>query len=536
LTDNMSLRGNEQTTHGVLIDGAWRHSAGSEAFSPVNPVTAEPLDGSFPVSPLDELDAAIKAGQDAASELRTAPPETLANFLEAYATAIEGRSDEIVEIASTESALPAEPRLKSVELPRTTGQLRQAAAAVRDRSWRMATIDTETDIRSYLGPLGAPVAVFGPNNFPLAFNSISGGDFAAAIAAGSPVIAKANPAHPTTTKMLAEAALEAMGVAGAPRALVQLVFDMDKDDGLQFVGDRRLGAVAFTGSRAGGLALKAAADSAGVPIYLEMSSVNPMFLLGGALAERGDDIAAEFFGSCTMGVGQFCTNPGLLIVPAGEPSERFVAAASDLFANGPAGVLLSPPTHLRESVDALVNQGATLVAEGQPGDGPGFSFPNHLLQVSGDEFLGDPVTFQTEAFGPAALVVVADDTAQMLEIAERLDGNLTGTIYSAGDGSDDAVYDQVEAVLRPRVGRLLNDKMPTGVAVSPAMQHGGPYPATGHPGFTAVGIPASLRRFTALQSYDGVREHRLPPELRNQNPSGSMWRLIDSEWSQSDLP
>lgn len=526
---------NGTATQEVLIDGAWRAPTGSQSFKAQNPSTGAPLPGAFPVSPIDELGAAIEAAQNAARELRAAPPDLLADFLDSYAESIEARGDEIVEVANTESALPVEPRLRSVELPRTTGQLRQASSAVRDRSWRMATIDTATNIRSYLAPLRAPVAVFGPNNFPLAFNSISGGDFAAAIAAGSPVIAKANPAHPTTTKLLADAAVEAMAATGTPRALVQLVFDMDKDDGLEFVGDRRLGAVAFTGSRAGGLALKAAADRAGVPIYLEMSSVNPTFMLDGALAERGDEIAADFFGSCTMGVGQFCTNPGLVIVPAGAPAERFVAATGDLFASGPAGVLLSPPTHLRASVDTLVNQGATVLAEGQPSEGEGFSFPNHLLQVSGGEFLGDPVTFQTEAFGPAALVVVADDAAQMVAIAECLDGNLTGTVYSATDGSDDAVYDQVEAVLRPRVGRLLNDKMPTGVAVSPAMQHGGPYPATGHPGFTAVGIPGSLRRFSALQSYDNVREHRLPPELRDQNPTGSMWRIIDDEWSQADV-
>ena len=527
---------NEAGTHTVLIDGAWRASTGTQSFTPLNPTTAEPLPDSFPVSPLDELDAALEAAASAVAELRSAPPGLLADFLERYADGIEARGEEIVGVANLESALPVEPRLQSVELPRTTNQLRQAAAAARDGSWRDATIDTESNIRSVLAPLGAPVAVFGPNNFPLAFNSISGGDFAAAIAAGNPVIAKANPAHPTTTKLLGEVALDAVTGSGAPRALVQLVFDVDRNDGLRFVGDRRLGAVAFTGSRGGGLALKAAADEAGIPIYLEMSSVNPIFLLDGALAEHGANIAAEFFGSCTLGVGQFCTNPGLLIVPEGGAAEQFVATATELFADGPAGVLLSPPDHLEESVGTLVANGAAVLAAGQPRDAAGFSYPNHLLKISGEEFLSDPVTFQTEAFGPAALIVVAADQAQMVAIAEHLDGNLTGTLYSATDGSDDAEYEQIEAELRPRVGRLLNDKMPTGVAVSPAMQHGGPYPATGHPGFTAVGIPASLRRFSALQSYDNVRPHRLPPALADANPTGSMWRRIDGTWSQGDVP
>ena len=190
---------------------------------------------------------------------------------------------------------------------------------------------------------------------------------------------------------------------------------------------------------------------------------------------------------------------------------------------------------LDESVKTLRAAGAELVCGGSPLPAPGYRFANTLLRVSGEKFLAAPEKLQTEAFGNASLLVVVRDTAQAAEVLNHLEGNLTGCIYSDTRGSDDTLYDQLAPQLRVRVGRLLNDKMPTGVAVSPAMNHGGPFPATGHPGFTAVGIPASLRRFAALHCYDNVRPHRLPAALRNKNSNGKMWRLIDGQWSQANI-
>jgi NADP-dependent aldehyde dehydrogenase len=257
----------------------------------MNPTTKTALPDEYPVSSAAEVDRVVQASYQAAQELRSVSPEKIADFLEAYAANIEKRGAELVEIAYAETALPREPRLNSVELPRTTGQLRQAAAAARARDWTHATIDTKLNIRSMYAPLGGAVVVFGPNNFPFAFNGVSGGDFAAAIAAGNPVIAKVNPAHPGTTRLLAEAALEAIQSCGMPRALVQMIYHMTPDVGQQLVGHPLVGATGFTGSRAGGMALKAAAEKAGKPIYLEMSSVNPVVILPGALRERADKIA-----------------------------------------------------------------------------------------------------------------------------------------------------------------------------------------------------------------------------------------------------
>ena len=526
------------TLEKVLIDGEWRGAENPAGeFSAVNPATKAVSAQRYPVSSFDDVAQAIRAGSEAVEALRAVSPESIARFLEEYAANIESRSEALVEVASRETALPASPRLRQVELPRATDQLRQGAAAARDRSWCHATIDTKANIRSRYGPLGGAVVVFGPNNFPFAFNSIAGGDFVAAIAAGNPVIGKANTGHPGTSRMFAELAFEAAQATDMPPAMVQLIYRTPPDVGLRLVSHPSIGATGFTGSRSAGLRLKEAADKAGKPIYLEMSSANPVFVLPGALAERLTAIARELYDSCALGAGQFCTRPGITVVPEGGRAEAFLAEAAALFDKGTPGTLLGPqgPQGIAAGIGELVTYGASIVTGGRAVDGPRYSFANTLLRASGDAFLANPRALQTEAFGTVNLVIFARDTAQMIEIAASLEGNLTGCVYSDTAGSDDELYARVEPVLRQKVGRLLNDKMPTGVAVTPAMNHGGPFPATGHPGFTSVGIPASMLRFAALHSYDNVRLHRLPPELADKNPTGQMWRFIDGEWSQRDV-
>ena len=521
----------------VLIAGEWRAASATGSFTPQNPVTTELTGESYPVSDLADVDAAVAAAAAAAEELAAMDGMVIAHFLEQYAGRVEARAEEIVAMANAESGLPVSPRLADIELPRTTDQLRQAAVAVRDGSWRLATIDTGAGIRSMYGALGAGVAVFGPNNFPLAFNSVAGGDFAAAIAAGNPVIGKANSSHPGTTRLLAEEALEAVRETGLPSAMVQLLYRTDHETGKRLVAHPQIGATGYTGSRVAGLVLKAAADAAGKPIYLELSSVNPVVILPGALEERGAAVAEEFQTSCLMGTGQFCTNPGLVVLLAGESTDRFVDAVATGFGSAPVGTLLSEGVQqgLVESVQALQDAGAELLTGGQAGGGNGFSYKNTVLKVDASRFLASPEALQEEAFGNESLFVVAADMDQAAAVLRATEGNLTGCIYSDTAGVDDAGYDRLAPILRHKVGRLLNDKMPTGVAVSPAMNHGGPYPATGHPGFTAVGIPASLLRFAMLHCYDNVREHRLPPQLRDENLSGSLWRLIDGTWSREDV-
>ena len=321
-----------------------------------------------------------------------------------------------------------------------------------------------------------------------------------------------------------------------PPGFFQLIYRCSHVDGVGLAKDPQLGAIGYTGARAAGTQLKTAADSVGKPIYLELSSINPVFVLPGAVQQSGAAFAEQFAGSCLMGAGQFCTNPGLVILVAGEATEKLVADVAARFAAAPVGVLLGESVlkNLEQGVATLRRHGAEVLTGGQRAEGKGFRYQNTLLRVSGKQFIGHHQLLQTEAFGNASLMVVTESPEELLQVSHYLEGNLTGTVYSATDGSDDALYSQLDDVLRPRVGRMLNDKMPTGVAVVSAMNHGGPFPATGHPVFTAVGIPAALRRFSRLACYDGIRASRLPALLQDQNP-GTAWRMIDGQMTQGSI-
>jgi NADP-dependent aldehyde dehydrogenase len=512
----------------VLLAGKWRAATATSTFRALNPATGAALEEEFPVSEWQDCDVALSAAAAAATQLRAVPAAKLADFLDLYAKKIEENATALVDQANVETGLPISPRLRDIELPRTTTQLRQGAAAAREGSWTQAVLDTKANIRSHFAPIG-PVVVFGPNNFPFAFNGISGGDFTAAIATGNPVIAKAHPLHPGASKLLAGIAVAALAETGLSPATVQMLYHLQPEDGLRLVSDPRIGATSFTGSRRGGLALKAAADRAGKPIYLEMSSLNPIVLLPGALAERGEQLPTELADSCLAATGQFCTSPNLILAIAGKHAERLAAGLAQILDKRPAGLLLSSGglDGLDASVQALIDAGAAVITGAQPCPGECNRYKNTLLRVTAAQFLANPEPLQREAFGNSTMLVIADDAAQLQQAITALEGNLTGSIYSSAAGADDALYPEIAAELRTKVGRLLNDKVPTGVALSPAMNHGGPYPSTGHPGFTAVGIPRSLVRFAALQCYDNVRPERLPAVLRDPSPNPAMWRQID---------
>ena len=501
--------------HPVLIAGEWRQATSVGVFKAYNPAMAQPLDAKYPKSAWADVDAALDASASAYVKMQEMPAERIAQFLHAYADEIEAHADSIAATASEETGYPISPRLRDVELLRTTNQLRQAADAAKDPSWRLPVVDAKAGICSILEAVG-PVVVFGPNNFPLAFNGIAGGDFAAAIAAGNPVIAKAHSSHPSTCRMLAECAQKAADATKMPKGTVQLLYGLSREDGVKLVADKRVGAAAFTGSRSAGMSLKNSADAVGKPIYLEMSSVNPVVILPGAIAERGSEVVEELAGSAMLGTGQFCTNPGLVFIVKNEDTDEFLEELAERYKDAPCGVLLSKGTQdgLVEGINELIAAGAEVVTGNEDPRTAAYAWANTLLTVSGEKFLAQPEQLQTEAFGNATLVVLADGVEQLPALVAECEGNLTGCIYSAKDDRDEPAYQDVAPVLRTKVGRLLNDKMPTGVAVSPAMNHGGPFPATGHPHFTAVGLPAAMRRFTRLACYDAVRPHRLPTVLQ----------------------
>ncbi len=499
----------------ILVAGSWQASKAASSFQSVNPKTTEPLPTLYPISPWADLEPALAAATTAFDQLRSLPDSVRADFLEKYAARIEGARKELVEAAALETGLPAEPRLNSNELPRTADQLRQAASSIRNCDWALPTIDAPRNIRSCYIPLG-PVLTIGPNNFPFAYNSVAGGDFASAIAAGCPVIAKGHPAHPKTTQLLAEQAHLAAKEAGLPTGTIQMIYHLAPEDGLKLVADSRITSVGFTGSRTTGLALKKVADEHGKPIFLEMGSLNPVILLPGAIEEKPQALLDEVAGSCLLGMGQFCTNPGLLFFLAGPATDTFIAGMVEKYRTAPVGTLLTQGVrdNLHASIQALQKAGAELLVGGQSGGGTGFSHQHTLLRATGAKFLANALGLQREAFGNATLAVVCKDAGELQSALNQLEGQLVGSIYSHTAGNEDGLYRQLEPILRNKIGRLLNDKMPTGVMVSPAMNHGGPYPATGHPHFTAVGFPASIRRFCMLACYDNVRAGRLPKVLQ----------------------
>ncbi len=528
------------TIEPVLLAGTWTEAqcveGPNDTFRAVNPVTGGLLAPKYPVSCWSDIDEALDAGLEASWALRDLGSKPLADFLVGYGRAIDDHAEEIAIQASLETGLPEQSRFLEIEIPRTTDQLFQAAHAALESSWKLPTIDRPTNIRSQQVALGKPVVIFGPSNFPLAFNAISGGDFAAAIAAGNAVIAKAHPLHPGTTKLLAELALLQLEKAGLPSETVQMLYHCTQNDGVRLASNRRVGAFAHTGSREAGLQLKAAADQAGIPIFLEMSSLNPVVILAGALRENLDGLVDQLVGSALLASGQFCTNPGLVLLIAGDETEDFIERVAAEYDETTPDVLLSQQglDSLHEAVAALAEAGAEISTGGEPiGGAGGFRHQNTLLRVDGERFIEAPEALQREAFGNATLCVVAADESELTRIVDLLEGSLAGAVYSARSGADDALVEVITPKLEGRVGRLLNDKMPTGVAVVPSMVHGGPFPATGHHGFTSVGLPASMRRFSRPLCYDGVRANRLPPELKDISPIPGLWRFVDGRWMKT---
>jgi alpha-ketoglutaric semialdehyde dehydrogenase len=514
----------------VLVAGRWRAAQASGTYRAVDPAAAVPREAVWPVSSWADCDAALDAAVDAAGELASLPVERLAAFLERFAARLEARGEELVAAAHAETGLAAKPRLADVELPRTLDQLRQAAGSAREQSWRMAMLDTRKNIRAACFGLG-PVVVFPPANFPLAYGCVTGGDMAAAIAAGNPVIAKAHPGHPTVSKLAAEEALEATRETGLPAATVQLVHGLDNAAGERLVADPRVGATGFTGSEAAGKKLFAAASAAGKVIWVEMGSINPVVLLPGALAERGGEIAGELTASVTGSAGQFCTKPGLVFYVGDAAGAEFAAAVAEKFATIGPQVLLSEAgcRRLCAGIEGLVTAGAKLLVGAAGSAGPASHVPT-LLEVKGGELLAHPESFVVEAFGNATLLVRCGSFAELTAAVCCAHGSLGASLYAATDGRDDTAFAAIAPLLLARAGRVIENRMPTGLAVTPPMQHGGPWPSAAPPFFSSVGFPWSILRFARRICFDGWSDRRLPEIVRAAPPPGRPWRFIDGEW------
>jgi 2,5-dioxopentanoate dehydrogenase len=477
------------------------------------------------------VDAACAAAAEAFADYRATTAERRAVFLETIADNIEAIRDTLVPRAVAESGLP-QARIAG-EVGRTTGQLRLFAGVLREGGWNGARIDPaqpdrapapRADIRQREVPLG-PVAVFGASNFPLAF-SVAGGDTASALAAGCPVVVKGHDAHPGTSELVARAIAAAVATCELPPGTFSLLFGSGRALGTALVTDPRIKAVGFTGSRSGGTALVAAAGARPepIPVYAEMSSINPVFLFDGALASRATALGRAFVTSLTMGSGQFCTNPGLVIAVDGPGLDEFLAAARDALATAPATPMLTRgiAKSYAAGVDALAAE-ADLVVRGQS-DGPEASCRAALFSTDAASFRASAVQ-QAEVFGSSSLVIRCADYAEMAAVANDLEGQLTATLQA--DEVDHPAAAALLPVLELKAGRILFNGWPTGVEVGHAMVHGGPFPATSDSRTTSVGARA-IERFLRPVAYQDVPKALLPSAIAEGNPDG-IWRRIDGQ-------
>jgi alpha-ketoglutaric semialdehyde dehydrogenase len=503
-----------------------------------NPATgselAEPVFGSG--SAADVAHACELAGA-AFDPYRQLPLTVRAEFLERIADGITALGDELIERAQQESGLP-KPRLEG-ERGRTTGQLKLFAQVVRSGQWLAATLDApvperkplpRSDLRLQKIPLG-PVAVFGASNFPLAF-SVAGGDTAAALAAGCPVVVKAHRAHLGTSELVGRVIQRVAIEMDLPEGVFSMIVGAGNEVGEALVAHPAIKAVGFTGSRAGGTSLMrvAAARAEPIPVYAEMSSINPVFLMPNALAARGASIARGFVDSLVLGAGQFCTNPGLAIAIDSDALKDFVAAASEALIAKPAQTMLTAGIHAayREGEGRLAaTRGVEAVARGVDASGP-TQARAALFVTDARTFLATP-TLEDEVFGPVSTIVRCNDEQEMLAVAEHIAGQLTATLQM--DSGDLAAARRLLPILERKAGRILVNGFPTGVEVSHAMVHGGPFPATSDSRVTSVGT-TSIERFLRPVCYQDFPADLLPQALADSNPL-ELWRCRDGEITRS---
>jgi NADP-dependent aldehyde dehydrogenase len=509
-----------------LINGKWE--ASPQRFAHRNPATGEPLELQFCEATSRQVDAALAAASEAFAATTRLDLRWPAKLLDTAAERAMDLGDALLERAEAETALPRA-RL-TAERARTVSQLKLFAELVRDGSWVDATIDTadpkrqpipKPDVRRMYKPRG-PVVVFGASNFPFAF-SVLGGDTASALAAGNPVVVKGHPSHPGTSELFGGAMISAIESLDVPRGLFALLQGTSHELGAALVKHPVTAAVGFTGSQKAGRALfdLGASRARPIPVFAEMGSLNPLIVMPGALRERGDAIAKGLAGSVLLGVGQFCTKPGVILV-IGE-ADAFIAKLAEEMKTAQPGTMLNQP--LRDNFAKRVaawgrTSGVTVRLASEPA-GYALITPS-LFETTADGFVRTP-ELREEAFGPAALIVRCNGIEDVARSLRVIEGSLTGTIHKGAN--EDAR--PLLAAVEPIVGRVIFDGYPTGVEVGHAMVHGGPYAATTDPNSTSVGT-AAIRRFVRMVAYQNTPDELLPPALQDANPLKIM-RTVDGK-------
>ncbi|MFO7445166.1 MAG: aldehyde dehydrogenase (NADP(+)) [Ignavibacteriaceae bacterium] len=516
---------------GLNFIGRERSGKGDNTFSAVNPAENKNLSPLFYEASADEINDAVLKAEKAFSIYRTKGGKQRALFLEKIAEQITALGDDLIKRCSEETGL-TEARLTG-ERTRTVNQLKLFAALLKEGSWVDARIETamferqpvpKPDIRSMYKPLG-PVGIFGASNFPLAF-SVAGGDTASALAAGCTVVFKAHPAHPGTCEMIAGAIIKAVEETGMPDGTFSMVNGVSNDVGMAIVKHPLIKAIGFTGSFKGGKAIydTAVKRPEPIPVYAEMGSTNPVFILPGALKEGKSHIAKDLTASVTLGTGQFCTNPGLVFYEETPDSAEFQKLTAENFHSVSAGIMLTEgiqKAYQKGIEKAVFKKKIKIIAEGSDG-GDGITGKAYLLQATASDFLQD-AGLQEEIFGPTTLTVTAKSKSDLIKAAENLKGHLTATLHATEE--DLKEYAELVSILERKVGRLIVNGYPTGVEVCHSMVHGGPFPATTDIRTTSVGTMA-IYRFVRPVSYQNFPNEMLPDELKNKNPL-NIWRMLN---------
>jgi 2,5-dioxopentanoate dehydrogenase len=513
-------------------------AAGKETFRSVSPATGLPLEFEFTKATLTEVEIACDKAAKAFQIYRKKSGIEKAVFLEAVVNEINALGDQLIEICSSETALP-KARIEG-ERARTVNQLRMFSAMLREGSWLDARIETadlsrtpvKPDLRYMHVGIG-PVVVFGASNFPLAF-SVAGGDTASALAAGCPVIVKAHSAHPATAELVGKAILQAAKITGMPDGVFSMLHGDGTVIGVQLVRHPLVRAVGLTGSFKAGKALfdVAVKRDIPIPVYAEMGSTNPVFILPQAMRNNMEKIAQGYSASVTLGVGQFCTNPGLLLYERSESAVEFVHHLKTEFEKTSGGSMLT------NSIFSTYSEGVALradhekvevLASGISKAGANHALPT-LFKTTSDLFKTNKA-LEEEIFGPTGLVIEVNSKNELLTIAKNLSGHLTATVH--GTETDLIAYQELLEIIEQKVGRIVINGFPTGVEVCHAMVHGGPYPSTTDGRSTSVGT-AAIFRFTRAVCYQGMPQPLLPSELKNENPLG-VWRLVNGTRTQNPI-
>lgn len=522
---------------GKQFIGFQRIGQGNSTFHAFNPADAKALPETFLNATPQEVNDSLELAAQAFQIYKNTSAAAKAAFLNAIASEILALGDALIQRAMAETALP-QARLEG-ERGRTIGQLRLFAQHLEEGSWVEARIDTaqaerqplpRPDIRSMMVPLG-PVVVFGASNFPLAF-STAGGDTASALAAGCPVIVKAHPAHAGTAELVAQAIVTAAQKTAMPEGVFSMLFDAGHEVGQALTTHPLAKAVAFTGSQKGGMALYQLAQQRAepIPVFAEMGSVNPVLIFPEALQVRSAALASQLAASLTLGVGQFCTNPGLLIAIETPELADFLQKMTEAIAAAMPGVMLSASIAKNYSAsvaETLLQEGVKMIGISQKEASDQQATPI-VAKVSAQRFLQNPHLHE-EVFGPFSLVVVCKNIAELEQVVQILPGQLTSTLMAESD--EIMQYKAIIQLLQDKAGRLIFNSVPTGVEVCDAMQHGGPFPAATDSRFTSVGT-AAIRRFVRPVAYQGFPDALLPDALKRNNPL-NIWRLVNGNWSKA---